>query len=69
MRRTSPLSSGGRTDVRRHQENERHAKLAKSKGSTKGGLVCHLGESRPIKMLAFVIIPIYPLLPAIARVF
>ena len=33
------ISSGGRTDVRRHQESPRHAKLAKSKGSTKGGMV------------------------------
>ena len=33
------ISSGGRTDVRRHQESARHAKLAKSKGSTKGGMV------------------------------
>ena len=29
------ISSGGRPDVRRHQESARHAKLAKSKGSTK----------------------------------
>ncbi len=29
------ISSGGRTDVRRHQESAHHAKLAKSKGSTK----------------------------------
>ena len=33
------ISSGGRTDVRRHQESARHAKLAKSKGSTKDGMV------------------------------
>ena len=29
------ISSGGRTDVRRHQESVRHARL----GSTKGGMV------------------------------
>ena len=29
------ISSGGRTDVRRHQESARQAKLAKSNGSTK----------------------------------
>ena len=33
------ISSGGRTDVRRHQESARHAKLARSKGSTKDGMV------------------------------
>ena len=34
------IAAGGRTDVRRHQESARHAKLAKSnKGSTKGGMV------------------------------
>ena len=29
------ISSGGRTNIRWHQESARHAKLAKSKGSTK----------------------------------
>ena len=33
------ISSGGRTDVRWHQESARHAKLAKSKGTTKDGMV------------------------------
>ena len=33
------ISSGGRTDVRRHQESARDAKLSKSKGSTKGVMV------------------------------
>ena len=33
------ISYGGRMDVRRHHEITRHAKLAKSKGSTKGGMV------------------------------
>ena len=31
-----PISCGGRTDVRRHQESARHVKLARSKGSTRG---------------------------------
>ena len=30
------ISYGGRTDVRRHQESGRHAKLAKSKGLYEG---------------------------------
>ena len=29
------ISSDGRADIRWHQENARHAKLAKGKGSTK----------------------------------
>ena len=29
------ISSGGRADIRRHQESARHAKLAKSNGSMK----------------------------------
>ena len=33
------ISSGGRRDVRRHQESARHAKLVRSKGSTKDGMV------------------------------
>ena len=32
-------SSGGRTDIRQHQESASNAKLAKSKGSTKEGKV------------------------------
>ncbi len=40
------ISSGGRTDVRRHQESARHDKLAKSKGSTKGGMVQYLASLR-----------------------
>ena len=30
------ISCGGRTDVRRHQESARHAKMAKSKGLYEG---------------------------------
>ncbi len=51
------ISSGGRTDVRRHQESARHAKLA---------LRRRVGWSSVLRfailakvMLAFVIIPIY----------
>ena len=33
------ISSGGRTDVRRHRESARPAKLARSKGSSKDGVV------------------------------
>ena len=33
------ISCGGRTDVRRHQESARHAKLAKSKGLYQGWVV------------------------------
>ena len=33
------ISCGGRTDVRRHQESARHARLAKSKGLYEGWVV------------------------------
>ena len=38
------VSSGGRTDVRRHQESVRHARLAKSRGSTKGGMLQYVAH-------------------------
>ena len=40
------ISSGGRMDVRRHQENASHAKLAKSKGSTNGGIVQYVAHGQ-----------------------
>ena len=40
------ISSGGRTEVRRHQESVRHARLAKSKGSTKGGMVQYVAPGQ-----------------------
>ena len=36
------ISSGGRTDVRRHQESVRHARL----GSTKGGMVQYVAHGQ-----------------------
>ena len=36
------ISSGGRTDVRRHQESVRHARL----GSTKGGMVQYFAHGQ-----------------------
>ena len=33
------VTSGGRTDVRRHQESVRHAWLVNSEGTTKGGML------------------------------
>ena len=38
------VSSGGRTDVRRHQESVRHARLAKSRGSTKGWMLQYVAH-------------------------
>ena len=42
------VSSGGRTDVRRHQERVRHARLAKSRpdGYTKGGMVQYVAHGQ-----------------------
>ena len=40
------ISSGGRTDVRWHQESVRHARLAKSKGSTNGGMVQYVAHGQ-----------------------
>ena len=40
------ISSDGRTDVRRHQESASHAKLAKSKGSTKGRMVQYVAHGQ-----------------------
>ena len=40
------ISSGGRMDVRRHQENASQAKLAKSKGSTNGGIVQYVAHGQ-----------------------
>ena len=42
------LSSGGHTGVRRHQESARHAKLAKSMGSTKPSQLFVEGWDGPI---------------------
>ena len=40
------ISFGGRTDVRRHQDSARHAKLTKSKGSTNGGMVQYVAHGQ-----------------------
>ena len=40
------VSSGGRTDVRRHQESVRHARLVKSEGTTKGGMLQYVAHGQ-----------------------
>ena len=40
------ILSDGRMDVRRHQESARHAMFAKSKGSTKGGMVQYVAHGQ-----------------------
>ena len=49
------ISFGGRTDVRRHQDSARHAKLTKSKGSTNGGMVQYVahGQKEVIGVTAY----------------
>ena len=52
------ISSGGRTDVLRHQDSARHATLAKSKGSTKGGMVEYVAHGQnEVDGVLFALVP------------